>query len=232
MQHEVGAGPAAQLARREIAEGDRLRPLADVAVGDARGVALSLLFFLGPVYVLMPYVVKNSLHGGAEGLGLVFAAGGVGADRGSAAARAARRCRAGRSRSSTSRGREPRSRSSATRSWSAVWQAMLVSFFSVGCLTTGGIVWTTVLQRAVPGKMIGRVSSLDWVLSLGLDAAVVRADRPGADLLGARATLLRRRRRQRAVLLLVFACVPAVRAVDASVAPAQIRLRTACVRSA
>ena len=39
----------------------------------------SLLFFLGPVYVLMPYVVKNSLHGGAGGLGLVFAAGGVGA---------------------------------------------------------------------------------------------------------------------------------------------------------
>ena len=42
-------------------------------------LTLSLLFFVGPVYVLMPYVVKNSLHGGAEGLGLVFAAGGVGA---------------------------------------------------------------------------------------------------------------------------------------------------------
>src|SRR5439155_9570274 len=42
-------------------------------------ITLSLLFFLGPVYVLMPYIVKNSLHGGAEGLGLIFGAGGVGA---------------------------------------------------------------------------------------------------------------------------------------------------------
>ena len=42
-------------------------------------VTVAMFFFLGPVYVLMPYVVKNALHGGAQGLGLVFAAGGVGA---------------------------------------------------------------------------------------------------------------------------------------------------------
>ena len=47
--------------------------------GTLVAVTIAMLFFLGPVYVLMPYVVKNSLGGGAGGLGLVFAAGGAGA---------------------------------------------------------------------------------------------------------------------------------------------------------
>src|SRR5262249_51032079 len=71
-----------------------------------------------------------------------------------------------------------------------VWQAMIVSFFSVGCLTTGGIVWTTVLQRSVPAGMIGRVSSLDWVLSLALTPVSCALTAPIADVLGARTTLL------------------------------------------
>ena len=67
---------------------------------------------------------------------------------------------------------------------------MIVSFFSVGCLTTGGIVWTTVLQRAVPARMIGRVSSLDWVLSLGLAPLSFALTGPIAGAFGARSTLL------------------------------------------
>ena len=112
-------------------------------------ITLSLLFFLGPVYVLMPYIVKNSLHGGAEGLGLIFAAGGVGAVI-----------------ASLLRGQLGLPRRPLTLvylAWAAtgfslvgyalvhtVWQAMIVSFFSVGCLTTGGIVWTTVLSAPSP----------------------------------------------------------------------------------
>ncbi len=42
-------------------------------------VTISMVFFLGPVFVLMPFVVKNHIHGGAGGLGLVLAAGGIGA---------------------------------------------------------------------------------------------------------------------------------------------------------
>ena len=33
---------------------------------------------MGPVEVLLPYVVKNDLEGNARDLGMVFAAGGVG----------------------------------------------------------------------------------------------------------------------------------------------------------
>ena len=172
-------------------------------------VTVSMLFFLGPVYVLMPYVVKNSLHGGAEGLGLVFAAGGVGAIV-----------------ASLLRGQLGLPRRPLTvvyLAWAgtafsligyaevdAVWQAMIVSFFSVGCLTTGGILWTTVLQRSVPGRMIGRVSSLDWVLSLGLTPLSYALTGPIANLLGARATLLRAGIVSGAVMLLVLLIVPGI----------------------
>jgi len=176
-------------------------------------VTLSMLFFLGPVYVLMPYVVKNSLHGGAGGLGLVFAAGGVGAVTASLL------------RGQLGLPRRPLS--VVYVAWAAtafslvgyalvdaVWQAMVVSFFSIGCLTTGGIVWTTVLQRAVPGAMIGRVSSLDWVLSLGLTPVSYAVTGPVADLFGPKGTLLRAGIVSGAVLLLVLLLVPAVRAAD------------------
>src|SRR3954454_20139021 len=42
-------------------------------------VTPSMVFFLRPVFVLMPFVVRNHIHGGAGGLGLVLAAGGIGA---------------------------------------------------------------------------------------------------------------------------------------------------------
>ena len=40
--------------------------------------AVAYLLFMGPTEVLLPFVVKNELHGGAGQLGLVFAAGGFG----------------------------------------------------------------------------------------------------------------------------------------------------------
>lgn len=173
----------------------------------------SMLFFLGPVYVLMPYVVKNSLAGGAEGLGLVFAAGGVGA-----VTAALLRGQLGLPR---------RPLVVVYAAWAAcafsligyalvdaVWEAMIVSFFSVGCLTTGGIVWTTVLQQSVPGRMIGRVSSLDWILTLGLAPLSYALTAPIANALGARSTLLWAGIVSGAVLVGVFVAVPAVRSVD------------------
>ncbi len=40
------------------------------------------LLFIGPTQVLLPYVVRNTLHQGASTYGAVLAAGGVGAHRG------------------------------------------------------------------------------------------------------------------------------------------------------
>ena len=177
---------------------------------------IALLFFLGPVYVLMPYVVKNSLHGGAGAIGLVFAAGGLGA-----IVAAILRGQLGLPR---------RPLTVVYLAWAvtafglvgyalagAVWQVMLVSFVAVGCMTMGGIVWTTVLQRSVPGPMIGRVSSLDWVLSLGLAPVSYALTGPVSHALGVRATLFGAGVVGSAVMLVVLFLVPAVRKVDASV---------------
>jgi MFS family permease len=199
--------------RREISEGIAYVRSRTWLWATLAAVTVSLLFFLGPVYVLMPYLVKNSLGGGAGGLGLIFAAGGVGA-----IAAALFRGQLGFPR---------RPLAVVYLTWTAtalslvgyafvdaVWQAMIVSFFSVGCLTTGGIVWTTVLQRGVPARMIGRVSSLDWVLSLGLAPLSYALTGPIANALGARSTLLWCGIVGGVVLALVYLLVPGVRNVE------------------
>ena len=177
-------------------------------------VTISMLFFLGPVYVLMPYVVKNVLHGGAGDLGLIFSAGGVGAIVASF--------------SLGQRGLPSRPLAVVYLAWSvtafslvgyaevtAVWQAMIVSFFSVAGLVAGGVVWTTLLQRTVPGTMIGRVSSLDWLLSLGLAPVSYALTGPLADLFGPRTTLFRAGIVSGSVMVLALLLVPGVRAVGA-----------------
>ena len=177
-------------------------------------VTVSMFFFLGPVYVLMPFVVKNGLHGGAEGLGLVFSAGGVGAIAASL--------------SLGQRGLPSRPLAVVYVAWSvtafslvgyaavtAVWQAMIVSFFSVAGLVAGGVVWTTLLQRTVPGAMIGRVSNLDWLLSLGLAPISYALTGPVADLLGPKTTLFRAGIVSGSVMLLVLILVPGIRAAGA-----------------
>jgi DHA3 family tetracycline resistance protein-like MFS transporter len=73
---------------------------------------------------------------------------------------------------------------------SAVWQAMCVAFVSESCITALVVIWFTLLQRLVPGHLLGRVSSLDWMISIGgvpLSFAVVG---PLASAFGADATLI------------------------------------------
>ncbi len=51
---------------------------------------------------------------------------------------------------------------------SSVWQLMLAAAAFNSLETVGTIVWATAKQRHVPGHMLGRVSSLDWLISIGL----------------------------------------------------------------
>ena len=50
----------------------------------------------------------------------------------------------------------------------AVWQLMLASLAFNALETAGTIVWATAKQRHVPAALLGRVSSLDWLISIGL----------------------------------------------------------------
>jgi DHA3 family tetracycline resistance protein-like MFS transporter len=43
---------------------------------------------------------------------------------------------------------------------------MLVALFVIGLAEGAGVIWGTLLQRRVPPQMLGRVSSLDFFVSL------------------------------------------------------------------
>ena len=82
----IGRGAAAELERRvrssivrEVGEGLAFARSQPWLLGTLLGSSLAMLFFYGPVYVLLPFVVKHVLGGSAGDLGLVFAAGGIGA---------------------------------------------------------------------------------------------------------------------------------------------------------
>ena len=65
--------------REDIREGSRFVRSQAWLWATLLSAALTLLLFLGPYEVLVPYVVKNELGGGADALGLVLGASGVGA---------------------------------------------------------------------------------------------------------------------------------------------------------
>jgi DHA3 family tetracycline resistance protein-like MFS transporter len=56
--------------------------------------------------------------------------------------------------------------------------------------TVGTIAWITVKQLHVPTRLLGRVSSLDWLISIGLLPLSFALTAPAAALIGAQATLV------------------------------------------
>jgi hypothetical protein len=46
-----------------------------------------------------------------------------------------------------------------------LWQAMAVAFVSEGSIALLIVIWFTLLQRLVPRDLLGRVVSLDWMIS-------------------------------------------------------------------
>jgi hypothetical protein len=73
---------------------------------------------------------------------------------------------------------------------SAIWQLMIVSLLFNALETAGFIVWSTAKQRHVPPHLLGRVSSLDWLISTGLLPLSFALTGPISTALGAQATLM------------------------------------------
>jgi Transmembrane secretion effector len=150
---------------------------------------ISLLFWVGPFEVLIPFVVKNHIGGGADDIGLVFAAGGVGA-----VLAALIMAQVGLPR-----------RHMLVMFWSfgiaigsvsgfgfvtATWQAMGVSFVEGVTSTVGMIIWGTLMHRLVPTALLGRVESLDWLTSISLVPVSFAITGPIAEAIGVDATLI------------------------------------------
>ncbi len=151
---------------------------------------VSLLCVWGPWEVLVPYIVTNDLHASEFELGLVFGAGGLGS------------VLVGLTMGQ--RGTLPRRPLTIMYvAWAvgmlmtagfglatAIWQAMVFGFIAEGSIALLIVLWYTMLQRLVPRHLLGRVISLDWMISIAgvpLSFAIVG---PLAGAFGADTTLI------------------------------------------
>ena len=177
--------------------------------------AVGLLCYMGPVTVLVPYQVKNALHGDASDLSFVFAAGGAGALCASLA---------------IGQWGLPRLRLTTMYSlWAMVagsvllyglatelWHMMLAGFLGIGAMIGGEIIWATLFQDLVPGRLLGRVASFDTLVSFSLVPLSMVLTGWIAGAIGARPTLIGAGLVGTTAIVAFFFAVPTLRGFDRS----------------
>ena len=142
-----------------------------------------------PLGLLIALLVRNVLHQGPLALGLVLAAGGLG---GGVASLLVVRLGAPRLR--------------ITAMWVAwglsgaavlglalspsIWLVGFCVLVAYGLSMYGNVLWSPLMQELVPPELLGRVSSVDWLVSLSLTPLGVLVSGAVAGLIGTRATML------------------------------------------
>jgi MFS family permease len=182
-------GAAAESTRVAIIDGLRFVRSHVWLWGTLLSAAIAYLAFLGPSEALLPYVVKNELHASAGALGFVFAAGGVGA--------------VGAAVVMAQVGQPRRDVTFMYLVWTAATlavagyglarstaQLMLACLMFNALEVAGTVVWMTIKQRNVPRELLGRVSSLDWLISIGLLPLSFALVGPTVSLVGVKVTLV------------------------------------------
>lgn len=145
--------------------------------------SLMVLAVMGPIEVLLPFAVTDQTGGGAGSFALVLAAFGIGSALASLVVASLRLPR--------------RYLTVMNLAWGLsclplvvigytdqLW-IMAVAAFIVGAgFSIGGVIWGTLLQRRVPPEMLGRVSSLDFFVSLLFMPISMALAGPAGELLG------------------------------------------------
>jgi MFS family permease len=205
-----GRPPASMVS--EIREGFRYVRTQVWLWGTFLAATLAYLIFWGPAEVLLPFIVKEEMGGSASDLGFILGAGGIGAMF-----------------AAVSMGNRAMPRRHVTFMylvWTVStlmiagyglvrfpWQAMAFCFAFNALESAGLIVWITTKQRLVPGRLLGRVSSFDWFISIGLVPLSYAFTGPVAEAVGARPTLVAAGLLGGAVTL-VFLFLPGMRAIE------------------
>ena len=174
---------------REILEGFRFVRSRVWLWGTFLAATLAYLIFWGPSEVLLPFLVKNELGGTASDLGLILALGGIGA----MAAAIVMGNREMPRRHITFMYAVWTASTVAVAGYGLArfpWQAMLACFVFNALEGAGTIVWATTKGRLVPTRLLGRVSSFDWFISIGLIPVSFALTGPVAAVFGVRATLI------------------------------------------
>ena len=179
----------ARSARRELREGLAFVRREPWLWSTVIAASLSLLFFLGPLEVLLPYVIRNDLDSGAGGFGLVLAAAGIGSVVASVAL--------------SQVGIPRRYLTFMYLAWgvatlplvgyalgTSLWQFVALGVVYGACETGGMVVWGTLMSTRVPPELRGRVHSLDWFVSIGLTPVSFALTGPLSSAIGIDATLI------------------------------------------
>lgn len=150
---------------------------------------LYVLVLIGPIEVLLPFAVRDQTGAGPGGFSLVLAAFGIGGAIGSVV---------------TASGKLPRRYLTAMMLiWGLgalplaaigltgrLW-VMVAATFTVGfAFESGTVIWGTLLQRRVPSRLLGRVSSVDLFVSIALMPASMALAGPVGEGLGVSATFI------------------------------------------
>lgn len=143
---------------------------------------ISVLFLIGPIEVLLPFVVRDQLAGDSRMFGFLLAVMGVGAALGSLLTASFRLPRRYLTVMMVSwgAGSLPLAAVGVMDSFWAIAAALFV-FGATG--SVGMVIWGTLLQRRVPPHLLGRVSSLDFFVSLALMPVSMALAGPAAEVL-------------------------------------------------
>jgi MFS family permease len=146
-----------------------------------------ILVMMGPLEVLVPFLIKDRLGGGPGDHALVLAAFGIGGAVGSMVMASMRMPR--------------RYLSWMNLLWGVgclpfiamglateVWMVVAAAFVLGVCFSAPMVIWGTLLQRRVPPHMLGRVASLDFFVSISLMPVSMALAGPVSDLIGLRTT--------------------------------------------
>jgi MFS family permease len=149
--------------------------------------SLMVLVMIGPLEVLIPFLIKDELGGGPSDHSYVLAGFGIGGALGSLVMASVRMPR--------------RYLTLMNLGWGAaclpflligvttqVW-VVVACAFAMGALFSGPmVIWGTLLQRRVPPELLGRVASLDFFVSVSLMPVSMALAGPVAELIGLSAT--------------------------------------------
>ncbi|WP_213813787.1 MFS transporter [Glaciihabitans sp. dw_435] len=167
----------------DLREGFRYMLRTPWLLGTLLFALLLILVIMGPIEVLLPFAVKGQTGGGAGAFALALGAFGVGGAVGSLLVASMRLPR--------------RYLTIMCMLWGAgclplavigytsqLW-LMVVALFVVGfCFSAATVIWGTLLQRRVPTRLLGRVSSLDFFVSLAFMPISMALAGPVGELIG------------------------------------------------
>ncbi|ALL79835.1 MFS transporter (plasmid) [Pseudonocardia sp. EC080610-09] len=188
-QDDVSAAGAVGTALRDVREGFTYMVGTPWLLATLLFASVMALMLMGPLEVLLPFLIKDELSGGPGDHAIVLSAFGIGSAAGSLLMASLPTPR--------------RYLTTVNLMWgtamiplaamvftTAVWQTMIAAFILGVLFASPMVIWGTVLQRRVPPHLLGRVSSLDFFVTNSFMPVSMALAGPASQAVGLHMTFL------------------------------------------